>query len=92
MNICPACGYPMYGPGLCPFCLPIQAITDDLTFQPVFSAVNSPSALPSPPGGMRDCSSTCHTQALTTHAIATPPLSPREWYRQRKLAKEDANG
>jgi len=41
MNICPACGYPMYGPGLCPFCLPIQAITDDLTFQPVFSAVNS---------------------------------------------------
>ena len=47
MNICPACGYPIYGPGLCPFCLPIQAITDDLTSQPIFSAVNSPSALPS---------------------------------------------
>src|SRR6185312_17505068 len=30
----------------------------------------------------------CHTQALTTHAIATPPLSPREWYRQRKVGKE----
>ncbi|MGY4646474.1 hypothetical protein ACVWWN_000270 [Mycobacterium sp. URHB0021] len=25
---------------------------------------------------------------LTTHAIATPPLSLREWYRKRKLAKE----
>jgi hypothetical protein len=38
---------------------------------------------------MRDSArSTCHTQALTTHAIATAPLSPREWYRQRKLAKE----
>jgi hypothetical protein len=32
-------------------------------------------------------SSTCHTQALTTHAIATPPLSPREWHRQRKLGQ-----
>jgi predicted TIM-barrel fold metal-dependent hydrolase len=34
---------------------------------------------------------TCHTQALTTHAIATPPLSPREWYRT-KSSQGDANG
>jgi hypothetical protein len=49
----------------------------------------SPSALPSPPGGTRDSArSTCHRQAPTTHAIATAPQSPREWYRQRKLAKK----
>ena len=71
MNICPACGYPMHGPGLCPFCLPIQAITDDLTSQPIFSAVNSPSALPSPPGGMRDA------RALVTRRLSRLTQSRR---------------
>jgi hypothetical protein len=56
MNICPACGYPMYGPGF--------AITDDLTPQPIFSAVNSPSALPSPPGGMRESARALVTRRL----------------------------
>jgi hypothetical protein len=31
--ICPACGYPKFGPGLCAYCVPVQAMSDDFTFE-----------------------------------------------------------
>lgn len=34
IDICPACGYPKVGPGLCALCLPVVALTGDLTFGP----------------------------------------------------------
>ena len=32
IDICPACGYPKFGPGLCAYCAPVQAMSDDHTF------------------------------------------------------------
>ena len=26
IDLCPGCGYPKFGPGLCDYCLPLQAI------------------------------------------------------------------
>jgi len=33
INICPACGYPKFGPGLCAYCVPVQAMSDDHSFE-----------------------------------------------------------
>jgi len=32
IDICPACGYPKFGPGLCAYCVPVQAMIEDQTF------------------------------------------------------------
>jgi hypothetical protein len=32
IDICPACGYPKFGPGLCAYCVPVQAMSADHTF------------------------------------------------------------
>jgi hypothetical protein len=32
IDICPACGYPKFGPGLCAYCVPVQAMIEDHTF------------------------------------------------------------
>jgi hypothetical protein len=28
IDICPACGYPKFGPGLCAYCVPVQAMSE----------------------------------------------------------------
>jgi hypothetical protein len=33
INICPACGYPKFGPGLCAYCVPVQAMSGGYTFE-----------------------------------------------------------
>ncbi len=38
MTICPACGYPKIGLGLCAACLPINMLTDDQPTRPMKSA------------------------------------------------------
>ena len=37
-DVCPACGYPTMGPGLCAFCRPGGALTGDQLFGPMLSA------------------------------------------------------
>jgi hypothetical protein len=32
IDICPACGYPKFGPGLCAYCVPVQAMSEDHAF------------------------------------------------------------
>jgi hypothetical protein len=39
IGTCPACGYPKFGPGLCAFCLPVQALTGDYSFESTAGAV-----------------------------------------------------
>jgi hypothetical protein len=34
IDICPACGYPKFGGGLCAYCLPVQAVADKQTSVP----------------------------------------------------------
>jgi uncharacterized Zn finger protein (UPF0148 family) len=29
IDICPACGYPKFGPGLCAYCGPVQVMIED---------------------------------------------------------------
>ena len=31
-DICPACGYPKFGPGLCAYCVPVQVMIEGYTF------------------------------------------------------------
>ena len=38
VDICPACGYPTIGPTLCAFCRPVEVLTGDPTFEPMFFA------------------------------------------------------
>jgi hypothetical protein len=33
IDICPACGYPKFGPCLCAYCVAVQAMSDDHTFE-----------------------------------------------------------
>jgi hypothetical protein len=37
IDICPACGYPKFGPGLCAYCVAMQAMSDDHTFVDAWS-------------------------------------------------------
>jgi hypothetical protein len=32
IDICPACGYPKFGSGLCAYCVPVQVMIEDHTF------------------------------------------------------------
>jgi hypothetical protein len=32
IDICPACGYPKFGPGLCAYCGPVQVMIEDHMF------------------------------------------------------------
>jgi hypothetical protein len=52
VDICPACGYPTVGPGMCAFCRPVVALTGNETFKPKVSAAHARPAGAAPAHGL----------------------------------------
>jgi hypothetical protein len=38
LAVCPACGYPKFGPNLCAYCVPMRTLTDDPSLDPMPAA------------------------------------------------------